>query len=232
MVFKVSKKLFDEAISRGDFIEAYRIAKFVLRDEKRAWNLYVDALDSIGSLIYTAVDLKGKGNYEEAARLFLRCAEFFEGERDYGRASGFFIEVGDCFSATNNLKKAWDSFIRGYELSVLGWRIFEPAKKTASLSVLLSIIITLLSGEITEAKKIFKLVRSSLEEKERRKLRRQDYYRIAKYVYNFLLKENTLKSRDLKNMSAKQEKTDFLTLLQDLSKAFITVKKFLEKFLK
>ncbi len=228
----MSKKLFDEAISRGDFIEAYRIAKFVLRDEKRAWNLYVDALDSIGSLIYTAVDLKGKGNYEEAARLFLRCAEFFEGERDYGRASGFFIEVGDCFSATNNLKKAWDSFIRGYELSILGWRIFEPAKKTASLSVLLSIIITLLSGEITEVKKIFKLIRSSMEEKERRKLRRQDYYRIAKYVYNFLLKENTLKSRDLKNMSAKQEKTDFLTVLQDLSKAFITVKKFLEKFLK
>lgn len=231
-MFKVSKKLFDEAISRGDFIEAYRIAKFVLRDEKRAWNLYVDALDSIGSLIYTAGDLKRRGNYEEAARLFLRCAEFFEGERDYGRASGFFIEVGDCFSATNNPKKAWDSFMRGYELAVLDWRIFDPTKKIASLSVFLSILITLLSGEIVEAKKIFKIVRSSLEEKERRKLRRQDYYRIAKYVYNSLLKENTLNLEDLKNMQAKQEKTDFLTLLQDLSKAFITVKRFSEKFLK
>nr|MDO8080557.1 hypothetical protein [Candidatus Freyarchaeota archaeon] len=228
----MSNKLFDEAISRGDFIEAYRIAKFVLRDEKRAWSLYINALDSIGGLIYTAVDLKRGGDCEEAARLFLRCAEFFEGERDYGRASGFFLEVGDCFSETNNLKKARDSFMRGYELAVLDWRIFDPTKKIASISVLLSILITLLSGELKEAKNIFKLVRSSLEEKECRKLRRQDYYKIAKYVYNSLLKEGTLNLKELKNMPAKQEKTDYLTFLQDLSKAYITVKRFLEKFLK
>jgi tetratricopeptide (TPR) repeat protein len=225
----MSNKLFNEAISRGDFIEAYRIAKFVLRDEKRAWDLYVNALDSVGSLIYTAMDLKRSGNYEEAARLFLRCAEFFEGERDYGRAAGFFLEVGDCFSETDNLKKARDSFMRGYELAVLDWRVFDPTKKIASLSVLLSILVTLLSGELPEAKNIFKIVRSSLEEKERRKLRRQDYYKVAKYVYTSLLKENTLNLRDLKNMPAKQEKTDFLTFLQDLSKAYITVKRFLEK---
>lgn len=231
-MFEVSDKLFDEAVSRGDFIEAYRIAKFVLRDERRAWDLYVDALDSIGSLIYTASDLKRRGNYEETAKLFLRCAEFFEGERDYGRASGFFIEVGDCFSATNNLKKAGDSFTRAYELAILDWRIFDPSKKIASLSVLLSILTIILRGEMMEVKKIFKLVRFSLEEKERRKLRGQDYYKIAKYIYNSLLKSNTLKLKDFKNMSAKQEKTDFLTLLQDLSNAFITVKIFLEKFLK
>lgn len=231
LVFKMSNKLFNEAISRGDFIEAYRIAKFVLRDERRAWDLYTSALDSIGSLIYTAVDLKRSGNYEEAVRLFLRCAEFFEGEKDYGRASGFFLEVGDCFSETNNPKKARDSFMRGYELAVLDWRIFDPTKKIASLSVLLSLLVTLLNGELNEAKNIFKIVRSSLEERERRKLRRQDYYKIAKYVYNSLLKENTLNLKDLENMLAKQEKTDFLTFLKDLSKAYFTVKRFLEKFL-
>jgi hypothetical protein len=231
LVFKMSNKLFNEAISKGDFIEAYRIAKFVLRDKKRAWDLYVNALNSVGSLIYTSMDLKRSGNYEEAARLFLRCAEFFEGERDYGRASGFFLEVGDC-SETNNAEKSRDSFMRGYELAVLDWRIFGPIKKIASLSVLLSVLVTLLSSDLKEVKIIFKIVRSSLEEKERRKLRRQDYYKIAKYVYNSLLKENTLNSKDLKNMSAKQEKTDFLTFLQDLSKAYLTVKRFLEKFLK
>ncbi|MGQ9720250.1 MAG: hypothetical protein ACUVXA_02890 [Candidatus Jordarchaeum sp.] len=225
-------KVFDEAISRGDFIEAYRIAKFVLRDDRKKWDIYINALDSIGNLIHIAVDLKSKGNFEEAIKLFLRCAEFFEGERDYGRASGFFIEVGDCFSATNNQKKALDSFIRGYELAILDWRTFDPAKKTASLSILLSILVTLFSAEISEAKNIFKLTRSSLEEKERLKLRRQDYYRIAKYVYNSLIKGNTLNLKDLKKMRAKQEKTDFLTLMQDLSKAFITVERFLEKFLK
>jgi len=225
-------KLFNEAVTRGDFVEAYRIAKFVLRDEKRAWTLYIKALDSIGNLIYKAIDLKKRGNYEEAARLFLRCAEFFEGEKDYGRASGFFLEVGDCFSEMNNLKKARDSFMRGYELAVLDWRFFDPTKKIASLSVLLSVLVAFLSEDLSEAKKIFRIVRSSLEEKERQKLRRQDYYKIAKYIYTSLLKGNTLSINDLKNIQAKQEKTDFLTFLKDLSEAYLTVKKFLEKFLK
>ncbi|GEM_PF-2902496 len=232
LVFGMSSKLLDEAISKGDFVEAYRVAKFVLRDEQRAWDLYTNALDAIGSLRYTAANLKQKGSYEEAAKLFLRCAEFFEGERDYGRASGFFLEVGDCFSETGNLEKAKDSFIRGYELAVQDWRIFGPAKKIASLSVLLSILITLLSGKLSEAKEIFKLIRSSLPEKERRKLRRQDYYRLAKHLYDSFIKENSLKLDDLKSMYAKQEKTDFLTLLEDLSNAYVTVKRFSEKFLK
>ncbi|MEM3587664.1 MAG: hypothetical protein QXO71_10140 [Candidatus Jordarchaeaceae archaeon] len=227
----MSKKLFNEAISKGDFVEAYRIAKFILRDEKQAWNLYTRALNLIGNLIYNAVALKKRGDYEEAARLFLRCAEFFEGEKDYGRASGFFLEVGDCFLEINNLKKARDSFMRGFEFAVLGWKVFGPTKKIASLSVLLSVLVTFLSGELNEAKNIFKIVRSSLEEKERQKLRRQDYYRIAKYIYNSLLKEKTPNINDLKNMQAKQEKTDFLTFLQDLSEAYLTVKRFLEKLL-
>ena len=231
LVFKMSNKLFNKAIASRDFVEAYRIAKFVLRDEKRAWNLYINALDSIGNLIYNAVDLKKRGDCEEAARLFLRCAEFFEGEKDYGRASGFFLDVGDCFSETDNPKRARDSFMRGYELAVLGWRTFNPTKKIASLGVLLSILVTLLSGELNEAKNIFRMVRSSLEEKERQKLRREDYYKLAKYVYNSLLKENTLNLEDLKNIQAKREKTNLLTFLQDLSKAYLTVKRFLEKFL-
>ncbi|MEM3562234.1 MAG: hypothetical protein QXR19_03310 [Candidatus Jordarchaeaceae archaeon] len=231
-MFEVQKRLFDEAISRKDFIEAYRIAKYVLQDEKKACDLYTAALGSIGKLIQTGMDLKERGDYEEAAKLFLRCAEFFEGERDYGRASGFFIEVGDCFSATNNANKARDSFVRGYELAILDWKNFNLAKKIASLSVLLFVLTSLINEDMIGAKKIFNLVRSSLEEKERRKLRRQDYYWLAKQIYTSLLKESKLDWVNLKNMQARYEKTDFLTLMQDLSKSYYTVNKFLEKFQK
>ncbi|MBS7250769.1 MAG: hypothetical protein KIH08_09320 [Candidatus Freyarchaeota archaeon] len=228
----MQKRLFNEAISRKDFIEAYRIAKYVLQDEKKACDLYTAALGSIGKLIQTGMDLKERGDYEEAAKLFLRCAEFFEGERDYGRASGFFIEVGDCFSATNNANKARDSFVRGYELAILDWKNFNLAEKIASLSVLLFVLTSLINEDMIGAKKIFNLVRSSLEEKERRKLRRQDYYWLAKQIYTSLLKESKLDWVNLKNMQARYEKTDFLTLMQDLSKSYYTVNKFLEKFQK